>query len=144
MIGVNYAEGGVVFERGAEPIQTLKRLFSTRDALVHAKPGRKALVTPEAAGQFLVAAATAAQRLIERAGVGEVICKEISDYPAIYINWGKRWTGTLPPLDAETPQNLVAVAARSATASRQARVGWQSDLRIRGRMFTAMTRLSPP
>jgi hypothetical protein len=110
VIGVTYAESGVVFDKGAEPIQTLKRLFSTRDALVHPKPGRKAVVTPEVAAKFLVAAATAAQRLIKRAGAGEVICKEISDYPAIYIDWGKRWTGTLPPLDAETPPNLAAVA----------------------------------
>ncbi len=111
VIGVTYAEGESVFDRGTEPIQTLKRLFKTRDALVHPKPKRKATVTPEAAAEFLVAAATAAQRLIERAGAGEVICKEISDYPTIYTDWGKRWTGTLPSLDAETPENLAAVAA---------------------------------
>jgi hypothetical protein len=117
VIGVTYAEGAVVFERGAEPIQTLKRLFGTRDALVHPKPGRKAVVTPDAAAQFLVATATAAQRLIERAGAGEVICEEISGYPAIYTDWGKRWTGTLPPLDADTPQNLAAVAAAKRRAA---------------------------
>ncbi|MGN6373189.1 MAG: hypothetical protein ACTHM1_09395 [Solirubrobacteraceae bacterium] len=111
VVGVTYAEGEAVFDRGAEPIQTLKRLFSTRDALVHPKPGRRAVVTPEAAAEFLVAAAVAAQRLIERAGAGEVICKEISDYPIVYIDWGKRWTGKLPPIDAETPRNLAAVAA---------------------------------
>lgn len=111
VIGLTYAEGEVVFDRGAEPIQTLKRLFSARDALVHPKPGRKAVATPAAAAEFLVAAATAAQALIERAEAGEVICKEITDYSAIYIDWGKQWTGTLPPLHAEAPPNLAAVAA---------------------------------
>jgi hypothetical protein len=36
---------------------------------------------------------------------------EISEYPAIYLDWGKRWTRSLPPLDAETLRNLAAVAA---------------------------------
>jgi hypothetical protein len=112
VIGVRYAAGEVMFDRGAEPIQTLKLLFRARDALVHPKPGsRKAVATPAAAAEFLVAAATAAQTLIERAGAGEVICKEISEYPALYIDWGKQWTGTLPPLDADAPRNLAAVAA---------------------------------
>jgi hypothetical protein len=112
VIGVTYAAGEVVFDRGREPIQTLKRLFSARDALVHPKPGgRKSIATPAAAAEFLVAAATAAQPLIERAGAGDVIYKEISEYAAIYVEWGRRWAGTLPPIDAAPPPNLVAVAS---------------------------------
>lgn len=113
VIGVAYREGEAVFDRGAEPIQTLRRLFRTRDALVHPKPsGAQApVVNPAVAAEFLVAAATASQRLIERAGAGDAICKQISEYPDIYIDWGKRWTNALPPLEAEAPRNLTAVAA---------------------------------
>jgi hypothetical protein len=111
VIGVTYAVDERVFDRGAEPIQTLKLLFGARDALVHPKPGNRKAVTPGAAGQFLVAAATAAQTLIERAGAGEIICKDISDFPTIFIQWGKDWTGALPYLNTEAPPNLAAQAA---------------------------------
>lgn len=111
VVGVTYAVDERVFDRGTEPIQTLKLLFGARDALVHPKPGKRKAVTPEAAGRFLVAAATAAQTLIERVGAGEVICKDISDYPAIFIQWGKDWTGALPYVYSEAPPNLAAQAA---------------------------------
>jgi hypothetical protein len=111
VIGVSYAAGEVVFDRAAGPMQSLTRLVSAYDAL--ARPmegGRKSVATPAAAGEFLVAAPSAAQPLIERAGAGEVICEVISSHPEIFVEWGKQWTGTLPPLDA--PVNLAAVAAR--------------------------------
>lgn len=110
VIGVSQADATVRFPRGAEPTQTLKRLFDTRNKLVHPKPrGRsQSLFTPKAASEFLVAAAKAARLLTQGTKpAAEFHIDLVVDNASVFTDWGSRWTGALPALLEPEPPGLL-------------------------------------
>jgi hypothetical protein len=118
VIGIKYAEDSNVFKRGAEPVQTLTRLFAARNALVHPKPGGRArsLVDQSGAAEFLAAAGTAGYTLVRRSKRVDLIAELINRNAGSFIAWGKQWTGALPAFDAPEPIDLLHEGAADILA----------------------------
>jgi hypothetical protein len=125
VLGTRLATGQEIFDRGAEPIQTIAALFRVRDSLVHSRPTARqdrpsvfddppeyGTTNPKEAARAIVAVANAAATLNDYSPVQRVSYRiaSVAVGSESYLEFGERIYKNLPrPGDPELPDLAISV-----------------------------------
>ncbi|HEY5709504.1 MAG TPA: hypothetical protein VIS51_08925 [Solirubrobacterales bacterium] len=114
MMGPRLADGTDLFDRGAEPAGTLKKLLNQRTPLVHPKlappKSQGPTYTPLEAAEFIVAVANAAITLIANSDPRpklDLAIVAVQETPDYFLDYGRRATEGLPDPDGPPSPDLV-------------------------------------